>query len=207
MAGARALSGLSVLALLFSPHSMFAQSEPDAFQLASVTLGWGVVRPVGSTGLDGAVADGGGSLHLGATLEMRQNDWVLAYGRLDADVAEVRQHLGAAGGMRIMPPTSRSVRPFIGAGLGLLMLEPRANVATEFTREFTLRGEGFLGAEWSWVPGLYGFAEYRLTAARYLAVARQPGCTQTIDRCLLHSQRAATHLGHSGWIGLRIRLI
>jgi hypothetical protein len=188
------------------PTPLPAQRGDEAYQTVSLGVGWGAVRPGGATGLPGGPADGGTSLHFSAAMEVRQNEWALVYGRLDADGAEIRQHLGATVGGRIMPPLTAAIRPYAGAGAGLLMLEPRAHVSDLFRREYKLRSEAFAGAEWAPVPVLSTFVEYRLTAARYLAMAQRQGCTP-VEACLQYSRRDVLHLGHSGWIGLRIRLI
>jgi len=181
-----------------------AAQEVEPYQLFSAAFGWGAIGPRGGTGTGGDAADGGGSIQFGLDLELRQTAYVFAYVRADADAADVRQHLGLSGGVRIRPLRSGSFRPVIGAGIGVYWLEPKVDVSRVLRREFTPRAEGHAGAEWLAVPGLRLFLEYRLIASRYAAVVREPGCTT--DLCLSLSDEPLLHLAHTGWFGIRLRM-
>lgn len=186
------------------PLCLSAQ-EIEPYQMIGAAFGWGAVGPSQDTGLGGDAADAGGSVQFGLDIELRRAPRLYLYGRVDADAAEVRQHLGLSGGIRWRPVREGAIRPVIGFGIGLYWLEPKAITGLALQREFALRGDGHIGAEWLAAPGLRWFIEYRLTASRYRAVAREGDCTP-IDRCLSVSDDALLHLAHTGWFGLRIRL-
>ena len=191
--------------LLATAGPLRGQEELPPYQILSVAFGWGAVRPVGHHGLEGRPADGAAGIQFGLDLDVRQTRAVYLYGRLDADAGEVRQHLALSGGLRVRPATGGRLRPHGGAGIGLYWLEPKLDAALAVDRTFALRGEAHVGGEWHAAPGLRAFAEYRLVAARYAAVAREPGCTPT-DRCLTVSAGPVLHLGHTGWLGVRLKL-
>jgi len=179
--------------------------EVEPYQTLGVAFGWGAVNPTGELGADGDVADGGGSIHFGLDTEVRRSRYVSLYARVDADAAEVRQHLGLSGGVRVRPLQHGSIRPVAGLGIGIYWLEPKADVSHVLDRMFALRMEGSATAEWLAAPGVRFFLEYRLIGSRYNAVVREPGCTP-IGACLLVSNAPLLHLAHSGWFGVRLAL-
>ena len=121
--------------------------EVEPYQTLGVAFGWGAVNPTGGTGTAGDAADGGGSIHFGLDTEVRRSPYVSFYARVDADAAEVRQHLGLSGGVRFRPLRRGSVRPVAGLGIGLYWLEPKADVSAVLDRTFALRMEGNVAAE------------------------------------------------------------
>jgi hypothetical protein len=188
------------------PAAAIGQVDIEAYQLVSMSVGWGAIRPAEATGLDGEAADGAGSLQLAVSMDIRQASWALVYARLEADVAPVRQHLAFGAGFRFMPLRAGDVRPYLGGGLGLLWLEPRVDASNVLLREYRLRADGHIGAEWSPLPGLSWFAEYRIAGARFTAIGQQPDC-QPVGQCLEFSTGEILHVGHTGWLGMRIRII
>lgn len=181
-----------------------AAQEVEPYQMFSAAFGWGAIGPRGATGLGGDAADGGGSMQFGLDLELRQGRYVFAYARADADAADVRQHIGLSGGVRVRPLRRGRIRPVVGAGIGLYWLEPKVDLRDVLQREFTPRAEGHVGAEWLAAPGLRLFVEYRLLASRYAALVRQAECTT--DLCLALSVDRLLHLAHTGWFGIRVRM-
>lgn len=202
---ARAAALLPLAGTLLATTPARAQQEPEPYQILSVAFGWGAVRPVGDHDLPGRPADGAAGLQFGLDLDVRQGRHLYVYGRLDADAGEVRQHLAVSGGVRVRPGTAGRLRPHGGAGVGLYWLEPKIDAALAIDRTFALRGEAHAGVEWRAAPGLQAFAEYRLVGARYPAVTREPDCSP-IDRCLSTSSHPVLHLGHTGWVGARLKL-
>jgi hypothetical protein len=203
----RALSRLlgSITLLCCLPPALPAQQEVEPYQMLGAAFGWGAIGPGQDTGIRGDAADAGTSMQFGLELEVRQSPLLYLYGRADADAADVRQHLGLSGGMRIRPLRGRAIRPVAGIGIGLYWLEPKLDATFALEREFALRGEGHVGAEWLAAPGLRWFVEYRLAASRYVAVVRQEDCTPP-DRCLALSDERLLHLAHTGWVGIRIKM-
>lgn len=178
--------------------------EVEPYQTLGVAFGWGAVNPTGGTGTAGDAADGGGSIHFGLDTEVRRSPYVSFYARVDADAAEVRQHFGVSGGVRFRPMRRGSIRPLAGLGVGLYWLEPKTDVGYAVDREFPLRMEGHVAAEWFAAPGLRFFLEYRLAGSRFRAVRRGDGPPS--GPALTVSDEAVLHLAHSGWFGLRLAL-
>ncbi|HEY8469106.1 MAG TPA: hypothetical protein VIL18_05660 [Longimicrobiales bacterium] len=203
----RALSRLlgSIALLCCLPPALSAQQEVEPYQMFGAAFGWGAIGPGQDTGIPGDAADAGTSMQFGLELEIRQNSLVYLYGRADADAADVRQHLGLSGGVRMRPFRGRPIRPVAGFGIGFYWLEPKVDATLAVEREIALRAEGHIGAEWLAVPGLRWYVEYRLAASRYPAVVRQEGCTPP-DRCLALSGDRLLHLAHTGWVGVRIKM-
>src|SRR5690606_29978286 len=75
------------------PLCLSAQ-EIEPYQMIGAAFGWGAVGPSQDTGLGGDAADAGGSVQFGLDIELRRAPRLYLYGRVDADAAEVRQHLG-----------------------------------------------------------------------------------------------------------------
>lgn len=202
----RRLSRLLGPVLLTSAFVLpLSAQEVEPYQMFSAAFGWGAITPRGDTGLDGDAADGGGSIQFALDLEVRQTPHVFLYARADADAADVRQHLGLSGGVRLRPLRSGSIRPLAGFGVGIYWLEPKIDTAIALEREFTARVDGHVGAEWFAAPGMRFFFEYRLIGSRYAAVVREPGCTPA-NACLSISSQRVLHLSHTGWFGIRLRM-
>ncbi|MBI4546074.1 MAG: hypothetical protein HY703_12815 [Gemmatimonadetes bacterium] len=196
--------GFALLLTILLPLAAPAQ-QGEAYQSLTMAFGWGAIAPVEDTPFQGDALDADPGLQLAVGLEVRRTPWLLAYARGDADAAEIRQHLGLTGGLRLLLRSSGRIRPYAGAGAGLLWLEPKVNVAAQVQRQFALRGEGYVGADWAVRPGLRWFGEYRLAGARYTAVGRVEGCTAE-QNCATESKSRLLHLGHTAWAGARIKL-
>ncbi|MBI4409313.1 MAG: outer membrane beta-barrel protein [Gemmatimonadetes bacterium] len=199
------LLALALLALV--PAIAAAQTarrrEVEPYQWLSFGVGLGGIAPIQDPGFEGDAGDAESGVQLALGLDVRRGRGLFFYARADADAAKVRQHLGAGAGLRFQWPRASRLRPYAGGGVGILWLEPKVTTVFELEREFALRGEAFLGSDWTLVPGLQGFAEYRLVGARYTAVSREQGCDPD---CFTLSQEKVLHLGHTGWVGLRIKL-
>jgi hypothetical protein len=196
---------LILLLLLASPAAAPAQ-ELEAYHFVSAALGWGAVRPVGDTGVEGAAADAGRGLYLAFAMEGRRTRSGFLYGRLEADAADVRQHIGITGGGRLVLRPGERLRPFGGAGAGLMWVEPRTTLTHVIEREVVPRAEGFAGAEWSLLPALRLFGEFRLGGARFHAITLRPGCSGSQTECLETSPEQVLHLSRTLWFGGRIAL-
>ena len=203
----RALSRLlgSITLLCCLSPALSAQQEVEPYQMFGAAFGWGAIGPGQDTGIPGDAADAGASMQFGLELEIKQSSLVYLYGRADADAADVRQHLGLSGGVRLRPFRRRPVRPVAGFGIGLYWLEPKVDTALLLEREFAWRGEAHIGAEWLAVPGLRWFVEYRLAVSRYPAVVEPEICAPP-GPCLALSDDRLLHLAHTGWVGIRIKV-
>lgn len=191
--------------LAFALALPLAAQEIEPYQTLGMAFGWGAVRPTGDSGGRGAAADGGGSIQFALDTDVRTSPRVSFYARIDADAAEVRQHFGVSGGVRFRPMRRGSIRPLAGLGVGLYWLEPKTDVGYAVDREFPLRMEGHVAAEWFAAPGLRFFLEYRLAGSRFRAVRRGDG-PPSGGPALTVSDEAVLHLAHSGWFGLRLAL-
>ncbi len=190
---------------LVLPSSVRAQRQVEPYQTFAAYVGWGAVRRAESPTIEGSAADADAGLYLGFDFEIRNSNRAYTYGRLEADAAQVRQHLALTGGVRIRPVLAPQLRPYFGLGVGRYWLEPKMRAARVLDREFAPRLEALVGGEWAARPGIRLFGEYRISGARLRAVNYMPGCG-TGPQCVVSSSDRVLHLGHVVWSGVRLKM-
>jgi hypothetical protein len=200
---AAALTLLTPLLLAFGPRAATAQEVVlEPYQLIQIGVGYASTAPTADLGAE--ALDGGGAALFTAGVDMHQGGPLWLYGRVEADLADVRQHLVVAGGGRYEFLRRPGWRPYGAVGAGVVILEPRRDLAG-LDRAFTLRGEAAAGVLLTTMPGLRWFAEYRLGGARFEAIVeREPGCS--INECGGEIRDKTLHLTHAVTVGVRIEV-